>query len=243
MAERHIDVAITTAAYRLLKVAKRVQGEAELGFDALREPEGRVLVEDLIWRHMVEHMEFAALDPRPQRLLPHLVYRSLLASNADIGPLARAQTLDDAQRPEDGQVVCYCCGDVLWSLEFETPLRDIELDHLWPRTLGGVSTFENLLPICQPCNRAKADRASWSVYGVIFDHATAERGGGDARRHLGLALHRRAGGALAASKYLSLKEAFAELGPRTELELIDDAAEGHFFNFRAHNAEKFSFPE
>ncbi|TWD86060.1 HNH endonuclease [Variovorax beijingensis] len=242
-AERHIDVAVTTTAYRLLKTAKRVQKEAALDGEATRSSAGQSLVEDHVWRHMVEHMEFAALDPRPRRVLPYLVYRSLLAGNADIGTQARATTLHEAQDPIDSQVRCYCCGDTLWSPDFETPLREISLDHIWPRTLGGISTPDNLLPICAPCNGAKEDRASWSVFGVVFDHALSERGGHDEERLLGLALHRRAAGALATSEYLTLKEAFVKLGPRTDVELIDEAVDRHFFNFRAHDAEKFSFTE
>lgn len=242
-AERHIDVAVTTTAYRLLKAAKRAQKEAKLDGEATQSLAGQSLIEDHVWRAMVEHLNFAALDPRPRRIFPYLVYRSLLACNATIGKTARTITLEDAQDAAEGQVRCYCCGDTLWSPDFETPLRNIALDHVWPRTLGGVSTAENLLPICEPCNGAKEDRASWSVFGVVFDHALSERGGPDEELLLGLALHRRAAGALAASQYMTLKNAFVKLGPRTEVELIDEASDRHFFNFRAHDIEKFSFNE
>lgn len=240
LAQRHVDVAVTTTTYRLLKAAKRAQREAALDGDALRSTEGQTLVEDLVWRHMVERMEFAALDPRPRRILPYLVYRSLVTSNADIGARARAAALDESQGGNGGAVHCYCCGDLLWSPEFETPLRDIALDHVWPRTLGGVSAVENLLPICSPCNGAKEDRASWSVFGAVFDHAISERGGRDQERLLGLALHRRAAGELAVAEHLTLKDAFLRLGPRTDLELIDNADDRHFYNFRAHNVSNFS---
>jgi hypothetical protein len=77
----------------------------------------------------------------------------------------------------------------------------------------------------------------------VFDHALSERGGTEEERLLGLALHRRAAGALATSKYLTLKDAFVQLGPRTEVALIDEADDRHFFNFRAHDTEKFNFTE
>ena len=124
IAERHVDVAITTATYRLIKAAGRIFEEAKLSWNAAREREGQIIIEDLVWRHMVEHMDFAALDPRPQRLIPHLVYKSLLVTNADIGPQARTITLDESRFASDGVVNCYGCGDVLWSPEFETPLRN-----------------------------------------------------------------------------------------------------------------------
>lgn len=239
-AEHHIDVAVTTTAYRLLKAAKQAQKVAELDGNALREPEGRTLVEDYVWRYMVEHMEFAALDPTPRRLVPYLVYRSLVVTNADIGSRTRQIVLDETQGEQDAQIRCYCCGDVLWAPEFETPRRDISLDHIWPRTLGGVSTPDNLLPICETCNGLKQDRASWSVYGVLYDHAFVERGGPDAERMLGLALHRCAAGSLAVAQYLTLKEAFVRLGARASLELIDEAGDNHFFNLRAHDVARFN---
>lgn len=240
-AERHVDAAVTTTAYRLLKAAKREQKAAELDGEATRSYEGQSLIEEGIWRHMVEHMEFAALDPRPRRVLPYLVYRSLVVANADISSHARKDAFSDARDPIDGQIRCYCCGDTLWSSGFETSVREIALDHVWPRTMGGVSTADNLLPICEPCNGAKEDRASWGVYGVLYDHAQFERGGANDERLLGLALHRRVASTLATADYLTLKEAFVKLGPRKEVELIDDAADRHVFNCRVHNLDKFSF--
>lgn len=239
-AERHVDAAVTTTAYRLLKIAKREQKEAALDGEATRSYEGQSLIEEQVWRHMVEHMEFAALDPKPRRVLPYLVYRSLVVGNAGISAQTRHTVFNEAKDPMDGQVRCYCCGDTLWSPAFETPLRDVALDHVWPRTMGGVSTADNLLPICEPCNGAKEDRASWGVYGVVYDHAQFERGSLDDERLLGLALHRRVAGTLATKEHLTLKEAFMKLGPRTDVELIDDAADRHIFNFRAHDVEKFS---
>ena len=241
--ERHIDSAVTTTAYRLLKVAKRVQKDAALDGETTRSHEGQSLVEEHVWRHMVEHMDFAALDPRPRRVLPYLVYRSLVAANVGIGSQARTNVLREAQDALDGQIRCYCCGDTLWSPNFETPLRDISLDHVWPRTMGGVSTADNLLPICGTCNGAKEDRASWGAYGVVFDHALLERGSLDDERLLGLALNRRAAGALAVAEHLTLKEAFMNLGPRTSVEAIDDDADAHIFNFRSHDVEKFPLTE
>lgn len=236
-AEHHIDVAVTTATYRLMKIAKRTQKEACLDGTILRDHEGQVLVEDAVARYMVEYMEFAALDPTPRRIVPHLVYRSLVAANADISYHARHTSLNEAEIVEDATIACYCCGDTLWSRLFETPRKNVALDHVWPRSLGGVSTADNLLPVCEGCNGAKEDRASWGVFGVVYDYALADRGT-DANLMLSLALHRCAAGALAVARYITLKEAFVELGPRTALELIDENADKHFFNLRAHDTLK-----
>lgn len=37
----------------------------------------------------------------------------------------------------------------------------VEYDHVWPRSLGGDSVADNLLPICPPCNRHKTNIVSW----------------------------------------------------------------------------------
>lgn len=238
-AEHHVDAAVTTAHYRMMKVAKRSQKEAELDGSSLREELGRELVEDAVSRYMVEHMGFAALDPVPRRILPYLVYRSLVAANADIGQHARLTALDESEHPEKKTISCYCCGDLLWSSLSETARKNIPLDHIWPRSLGGVSTADNLLPICDECNGLKENRASWGVFGVVYDHVLAERHSA-AETMLGLALHRCAAGALAVSRFLTLKEAYIQLGPRTSVEMIDDAADQHFFNLRAHDQSKLT---
>ena len=184
----------------------------------------------------------AALDPRPRRVIPYLVYQSLVVEKADISGPTRSAVLQEARdSAAEGDIRCYCCGDTLWAPSFETSMKNISLDHVWPRTMGGKSTADNLLPVCDPCNGAKQDRASWGVYGVVYDHALVERGSQDDDRLLGLSLHRRAAGALAIAQYLTLKDAFVRLGPRTEVELIDEDAGRHVFNFRAHDEQRFSF--
>lgn len=46
---------------------------------------------------------------------------------------------------------CQYCGDVFASSE-------LTLDHVIPRSRGGLSTWENLVAACHNCNRRKADR-------------------------------------------------------------------------------------
>src|SRR5215203_183295 len=43
---------------------------------------------------------------------------------------------------------CQYCGVVLYSGE-------LTLDHVVPRSRGGLSTWENLVACCHPCNRKK----------------------------------------------------------------------------------------
>lgn len=45
---------------------------------------------------------------------------------------------------------CQYCGEVLSSSE-------LTLDHVVPRSRGGLSTWENLVACCHPCNRRKGN--------------------------------------------------------------------------------------
>jgi len=46
---------------------------------------------------------------------------------------------------------CQFCGSVL-------PSSELTLDHVVPRSRGGLSTWENLVACCHPCNRQKGNR-------------------------------------------------------------------------------------
>ena len=46
---------------------------------------------------------------------------------------------------------CQYCGVVL-------PAGELTLDHVMPRSRGGLSTWENLVACCHPCNRRKGNQ-------------------------------------------------------------------------------------
>jgi 5-methylcytosine-specific restriction endonuclease McrA len=46
---------------------------------------------------------------------------------------------------------CQYCGEML-------PSSELTLDHVVPRSRGGLSTWENLVACCHACNRCKGDR-------------------------------------------------------------------------------------
>jgi len=46
---------------------------------------------------------------------------------------------------------CQYCGELL-------PSSELTLDHVVPRSRGGLSTWENLVACCHACNRQKGDR-------------------------------------------------------------------------------------
>ena len=46
---------------------------------------------------------------------------------------------------------CQYCGSVM-------PSSELTLDHVVPRSRGGLSTWENLVACCHPCNRQKGNQ-------------------------------------------------------------------------------------
>jgi 5-methylcytosine-specific restriction endonuclease McrA len=49
---------------------------------------------------------------------------------------------------------CYVCG--------RDDGADVTVDHLWPKSMGGNSEFENLLPCCGDCNSTRGNSMSWA---------------------------------------------------------------------------------
>jgi 5-methylcytosine-specific restriction endonuclease McrA len=54
----------------------------------------------------------------------------------------------------DGHVCVYCGSP-----------RELTLDHVIPRRLGGMTTWDNLVACCRPCNIRKGDKtpAQWGI--------------------------------------------------------------------------------
>ena len=54
---------------------------------------------------------------------------------------------------------CQYCGVVL-------PAGELTLDHVMPRSRGGLSTWENLVACCHPCNRRKGSQLLHELAGI-----------------------------------------------------------------------------
>lgn len=37
------------------------------------------------------------------------------------------------------------------------------MEHLTPRSKGGLSTWDNIAPSCEECNQKKADKPIWTM--------------------------------------------------------------------------------
>jgi hypothetical protein len=130
---------------------------------------------------------------------------------------------------------CYMCGRLL---DFGT--RNCELsytcEHVWPRSYGGNSDIDNLLPACLDCNNdLKSDFTTWVmppihtfVLGINPSEENLER----VPRQYKFALHYRAAQRLSFTKRQSLKQSFLQLGPWKQISIcqIDDVVD--FFNLQ-----------
>ena len=165
-----------------------------------------------------------------------LAFDSAVAAGQGASPTTRRSAFREAASRAGGQVACYLCATVLGRWDMFKHDKDLPLDHLWPQAFGGVSSEENLLPICDSCNGLKKDRITWDVYGTVHDYAL-RLNTADGLALTKLALHRRAASKLAEDEQVSLKEAFMLLGPYQHLGAIQSDETDWFFNQAAHNAD------
>ncbi|REE17153.1 HNH endonuclease [Paraburkholderia sp. BL27I4N3] len=233
------DVTLSLAVYKIIKAGKRIESEDGLEGNLLHSHEGEELFLQRMREYLVEFLGISFSDRGGLRIIPDLALRSIRISRHVIEQTARARVLNEAaSMAPDGRIRCYCCGaDLLF--QSGGVRRNIPLDHIWPRSLGGVSAESNLLPVCENCNGAKTDRLSWSIFGVVQDYAAATQSE-DADLLLSLALRRRAATKLAEEQYITLKQAFLLLGPAGDLSSIYPGESRLFFNLMAHDRTHLS---
>ena len=64
----------------------------------------------------------------------------------------RVRQLKQALAMRDGGAVCHYCG-------VRHKIYRLTLDHVVPRSRGGVNAKSNLVLACEPCNHAKGSRS------------------------------------------------------------------------------------
>jgi 5-methylcytosine-specific restriction endonuclease McrA len=88
-----------------------------------------------------------------------LLFECVRASEAKVSSGFSRQMLRDVMAKE---CRCYICGCVLTLTENDRAHAEIE--HVWPRSLGGSSSPENLRLACFDCNKKKKDYIDASDY-------------------------------------------------------------------------------
>ncbi|MDA1229494.1 MAG: HNH endonuclease, partial [Planctomycetota bacterium] len=123
----------------------------------------------------------------------------------------------------------------------DTNTRAYTADHIWPRSFGGNSTAENLLPACGECNQKhKSDFASWAMTGIQSVILGINPPPDDLRRIAGVhrfALHHRQAQILAISERLSLRDAYLRIGPSSDPRTVNARDSAHFFNLTNTDVE------
>ena len=61
-------------------------------------------------------------------------------------------------------------GNTCNSCEQNFALEGLTIDHIFPSESGGQAEFQNLQPLCQPCNNKK----SHTLPKIVISHITAE---------------------------------------------------------------------
>ena len=131
--------------------------------------------------------------------------------------------------------ICYICGA---GLDFETAgqINSYSLEHIWPRAYGGDSVEDNFLPACESCNsKKKRHFATWVMPGVqslLLGIAPADQRLQEIEGSYKFSLHYRAAQELAIDKRFSMKAAFLEIGPWTDVRLLDADDVADFFNLQ-----------
>ena len=227
------NIAVSSVHYRLIKATGRFAklispNRINIRDDAV---EAEILRE--LQQYCVESLGFGYDQKGVLENVSNCAFASYLVTSNDIS-VQDARFVCEKEKNLHGNISCYICDAILFSKINPVPLTKIPLDHIWPRSLGGVSTPENLLPICEDCNTLKGDRISWDVFGVVQD-VTHAINGNNAQSILQQALHRRAAVKIAEDKNITLKAAFKSLKGRTPLTLLSTDEPRTFFNLSAHN--------
>ncbi len=198
------DIAVLNVARRLIAGAAWARTQYGEG------PTWESYLTDLVVNELI-------IDYENIRKIKDYLRPCALAVSSDISARTRAEVL------REHGLSCYMCGAVL-ARNASVPGKALAtVDHVWPRSYGGDSFFENLLPACTECNNAKASMAVWSLfrfqYLVIGPHPSAreaESVGRQARIAWQLFAARRA---VEADQNLSLKEALVATGPVEDIDL------------------------
>jgi hypothetical protein len=112
-------------------------------------------------------------------------------------------------------------------------------EHIWPQMYGGDSVEDNFLPSCGDCNwRIKQDLAGWSqvnVQAILLGVGPSIKSLKGINNIYRFAMHHRAAQRYAAMHKKTLKEAFVDIGPWTDVRVLTQHDAGDFFNLASHD--------
>ena len=136
---------------------------------------------------------------------------------------------------------CYMCGVAL-NFNDREQLHSYTCEHVWPRSYGGNSTPENLLPACWACNsNKKMHFATWVMPGIqslILGLSPPDNRLQEIPGSYKFSIHYRVAQRLATRGRMTLKNAFLQLGPWEDVRVrdIDDSVD--IFNIENHATDR-----
>lgn len=179
-------------------------------------------------RYLLTQMEIS-VDRQNQRAIDKLISLSLTAALT-----ANNQVSNSTKQlvtPQYKAIYCYICGI---HLDLASEATMVQYEHIWPRSFGGDSTPENLLPSCPLCNNAKGSTLLWQdshVHSFVLSPSPDANDLKRIRYKEKIAMHRRNVFRKACNDQITLKEAALKVGAMGKVVLNqypEDAVD--FFN-------------
>ncbi|MCP4696845.1 MAG: HNH endonuclease [Gammaproteobacteria bacterium] len=167
------------------------------------------------------------------------VHRSVQASQENISDTSRRKFKKWAKTKH---ARCYLCGV---GLDFDNANSPISFtcDHIWPRSYGGNSIEDNLLPACESCNsKKKGNFATWvmpAIQSLIMGFKPTSQRLKEIEGCYKFALHYKIAQQLAAQEHLSLKRAFLKTGTWTDIRVSNPDDVADFFNLENYESRPY----
>ena len=174
----------------------------------------------------------------PDSALESTIRLAVSAAQAAASSISDRTRKQMSQEASNRNTPCYLC-DCELDYSLQDKIRKFDLEHIWPKSFGGDSVPENLLPVCHGCNQQKRDLATWGMAGVqsLILGLSPNEEALKLRGEYSFALHYYAARRLLENyPQKSLKWAMLRLGPRQKfVRVIDPNHIADYFNLENHN--------
>jgi 5-methylcytosine-specific restriction endonuclease McrA len=220
LAEYYIGVYCFNMIARLIKYAAHLIGDPSINQNQ----------QSKFMRHYLQTQMEIAIDRRNEDVINKLISQSLLAASTSKDKINNSTKL--IVTPKYKGIYCYICDRKLES-STEDQETKVQYEHIWPRSFGGDSTPDNLLPACNLCNHTKGNLLLWqdaNVFSFVLGPSPDTEDIKKIQYKEKIALHRRNIFRKACSERITLKEAALNVGAMGVLKYkhSDDAID--FFN-------------
>lgn len=171
-----------------------------------------------------------AIDRQNEEAINRLISLSVLAANTSKEKVNNSTKL--LVTPEFKAIYCYICDKKLEATTEDITTK-VQYEHIWPRSFGGDSSPDNLLPACNVCNHDKGNILLWQdahVHSFVLSPFPDADDIKKIQYKERIALHRRNIFRKACDAHITLKSAALKVGAMGEIKYKypEDAID--FFN-------------